>query len=105
MKVFLDVNIFVDIMERREGWKASLALVQLMRAGKIEGNVFALTPSILYFLRARISSEEEAKEDVKRIIAGFRIVPLFQEIVSRSFDEKRIRDFEDSIQFYSAKLS
>lgn len=36
---------------------------------------------------------------------GFRIVALSEEIILRSFDEKRIRDFEDSIQFYFAKTS
>ncbi|WXG39258.1 MAG: PIN domain-containing protein [Candidatus Freyarchaeum deiterrae] len=105
MKVFLDVNIFVDVLERRDGWKASIAMVRLVRAGRAEGYISALTPPILYFLRARISSEEEAKKDAKKIIEGFQIVPLSEEIVSRSFDEKRMRDFEDSIQFYSAKPS
>ena len=105
MKVFLDVNVFMDVLERRDGWKASLAMVQMVRAGRVEGYISALTPPILYFLGARISSEKEAKRDVKRIISGFQIVPLSEEIISRSFDEKRMRDFEDSIQFYSAKLS
>ncbi|MBS7251307.1 MAG: PIN domain-containing protein [Candidatus Freyarchaeota archaeon] len=105
MKAFLDVNVFVDVLERREGWKASIAMVRLVRAGRIQGYISALTPPILYFLRARISSEEEAKEDAKRVIEGFRIVPLSEEIISLSFDEKRMGDFEDSIQFYSAKPS
>ncbi|MEX2750306.1 MAG: type II toxin-antitoxin system VapC family toxin [Candidatus Freyarchaeota archaeon] len=105
MKTFLDVNVFVDVLERREGWKASIAMVRLVRAGRIQGYISALTPPILYFLRARISSEEEAKEDAKRVIEGFRIVPLSEEIISLSFDEKRMGDFEDSIQFYSAKPS
>jgi predicted nucleic acid-binding protein len=102
---FLDVNVFVDVLERRAGWKFSLIMVHLVRAGKIEGYISALTPPILYFLRARISSEEEAKEDAKKIIVGFRIVALSEELILRSFDEKRIRNFEDSKQFYSAKLS
>ncbi len=101
----MDVNVFVDMLKRRDGWEASIAMVRLARAGRIEGYISALTPPILYFLRARISSEEEAKKDARKIIEGFRIVPLSEEIISRSFDEKRMRDFEDSIQFYSAKPS
>jgi predicted nucleic acid-binding protein len=105
MKVFLDVNVFMDILETRNGWKESLALVQLVRLNKVEGYISALTPPILYFLRARISGEEVAKEDVKRVITEFRIVSLSEDIISQSLGDKRIRDFEDAIQFYSAKLS
>jgi len=36
---------------------------------------------------------------------GFKIVPLSEDIIAKSFDEKRIRDFEDALQFYSAKLT
>nr|MDO8082685.1 hypothetical protein [Candidatus Freyarchaeota archaeon] len=74
MKVFLDVNVFVDVLKRRNGWKAPIAMMWLARAGMTEGYISALTPPILYFLRARISSEEEAKKDAKKIIEGFRFL-------------------------------
>jgi len=97
------LTFFMDVLERRSGWKSSLALMQLVRKGKIEGYISALTVAILYFLRARIFGEEKAKEDTKRIIRGFKIVALSEDIIAKSFDEKRIRDFEDALQFYSAK--
>lgn len=61
MKVFVDVNVFMDFLERRAGWKASLALIQLVRMNKIEGYISALTVPILYFLRARIFSRKKQK--------------------------------------------
>jgi len=105
MKVFVDVNVFMDFLERRAGWKASLALIQLVRMNKIEGYISALTVPILYFLRARIFSRKKAKEDTRRIIAGFKIVPLSEDLIVKSFEEEKIKDFEDSIQFHSAKIS
>ena len=102
MKAFLDVNIFIDVLEKRRGWKASIAVLQLVRSGELEGYISALTPPIIYFLRARYSEDVRAREDTKKIVKGFKIVPLTDEIISASFEEKRIGDFEDSIQFHSA---
>ncbi|MBE8540211.1 PIN domain-containing protein [Geoglobus acetivorans] len=102
MKVFIDVNVFMDVLERRRGWKASLAVIQLVRNGKIEGYVSALTPPIIYFLRARYTDEDRARGDARRVLREFRIVPLTEEIVLKSYEESRIDDFEDCIQFYSA---
>ncbi|AGK61297.1 putative nucleic-acid-binding protein, contains PIN domain [Archaeoglobus sulfaticallidus PM70-1] len=102
MSAFFDVNVFMDVLERRRGWKASLAVVQLVRNGKIEGYVSALTPPIIYFLRARYTDENRAREDARRILREFRIVPLTEEIILNSYEESRIDDFEDCIQFHSA---
>ncbi|MEM2144271.1 MAG: hypothetical protein QW279_02845 [Candidatus Jordarchaeaceae archaeon] len=66
MKVFLDVNIFVDVLERRAGWKASLTIVQLVRAGRIEGYISSLTPPVLYFLRARVPAKRKQRRILKR---------------------------------------
>ncbi len=92
----------MDVLERRRGWKASLAAIQLVRSGKIEGYVSALTPPIIYFLRARYADENRAREDTRRTLKEFRIVPLTEEIILKSYEESRIDDFEDSIQFHSA---
>ncbi len=102
MRVFLDVNIFMDVLERRKGWKASLAAIQLVRNGETEGYVSALSPPIIYFLRARYADEKRAREDTRRALREFRIVPLTEEIILKSYEESRIDDFEDCIQFHSA---
>ncbi|MCD6493880.1 MAG: PIN domain-containing protein [Archaeoglobaceae archaeon] len=105
MNVFVDVNIFMDVLEKRGGWKASLALIQLIRIGKLNGHISALTPAIIYFLRVRFFGDEKAREDTKKMVSGFSIVPLTEEILENSFKERRIKDFEDAIQFHSAKIS
>jgi len=105
MRIFVDVNVFMDVLTRRRGWKASLVLLQLVRMGKIEGYISALTVPVIYFLRARIFNEEKAREDTRKIVAGFKIVPLSGDLIAKSLEEKRIKDFEDSIQFHSARIS
>jgi len=80
------LNIFMDVLERRKGWKASLAVIQLVRNGKIQVYISALTSPIIYFLRARYTDEDMARENTKRILRGF-IIPLTEEILLKSYEE------------------
>lgn len=103
MKLFVDVNVFIDIQRKRGGWKGSFALVKSVVDGKNEGYVSALTPAIIYFLRRRVTSERQARQETLDSIEGFRIVALTSELINMAFKEKRIEDLEDAIQFHSAK--
>lgn len=65
MKLFVDVNLFIDILEKRRGWEESFFIIRDVVEGKNEGYISALTPAIIYFLRRRSFSEQQAREDVK----------------------------------------
>jgi len=103
MRAFFDANILMDVLVRRDGWRSSLALIQMVRDKEVEGYISALTVAIIYFLRARTLSEAESKEVTKRAIHGFNVVSLSEDIVKKALDENRIEDLEDAIQFHSAK--
>lgn len=103
MRALFDANVLMDVLMRRGGWRSSLALIQKVRNGKIEGYISALTVEIIYFLRARSLPEAESKEVTKRIIRGFKIASLTEDVVKRALDEERIEDIEDAVQFHSAK--
>ena len=103
MRVFVDVNVFMDVQRKRAGWKQSFAVIKSVVEGRNEGYVSALTPVIIYFLRRRVRDEESARRETSDLIKGFKVVSLTEEILSNSFKEERIDDFEDAIQFHSAK--
>jgi predicted nucleic acid-binding protein len=65
MKALLDVNIFVDVFERRNGWTRSMKILSTVKSGDIEGFISILTIPILYFLRSRYIQEFQAREDIK----------------------------------------
>lgn len=104
MKILVDVNIFEDIFRLRTGWEASLAVVAQVESGKITGSVSALTPPILYFLRRRTQSERASRRAVRQVLNNFNIIPLGREILETAY-ESSLPDFEDSIQFESAKIA
>jgi predicted nucleic acid-binding protein len=49
LKVFIDVNVFIDVMTRRSGWTESLRVLNLARKSQeIESYTSALTLPLLY---------------------------------------------------------
>lgn len=99
--MLVDVNIFMDVFQRRKDWEGSLALLHLVRQGKVKGCISALTVPILYFLRARILGDQKARVDVQEIIRGFQVLTLDQETLAKAFSSN-FTDLEDAIQHFSA---
>ena len=58
---------------------------------------------LLYYFESREHSEQEARENVKKVLRKFTIVDLAGELIQKAFDEEDIPDFEDCIQYHSAK--
>jgi len=101
--VFVDTNIFVDVLEARTGWIGSFAVINGVWNGSYEGYISALTVTHLYFRRKRILGKElGARDDVWTMIKGFQIVEMNSTILQQSKDDD-FKDFEDAIQYYSAK--
>lgn len=102
-KIFLDVNVFVDISEKRLGWERSFEVVSGVRKTKYEGYISALTVPILYFRRIRVRPDREARKDVWKMVKSFNIVDLSSTILQLAISDRKFRDYEDAIQYYSAK--
>jgi predicted nucleic acid-binding protein len=105
-KVLVDVNIFMDVLQAREGTRSSSwTLSILSEQDEYCGFVSALTIPILHHFESRKYSDLEARMSVREILIGFTVVDLTDELIQRAFDEDSISDFEDCIQYHSAKAA
>lgn len=103
-KVLVDINVFMDVLQAREGVESSLRVLSTLREkDEYCGFVSALTVPILYYFESREYSEQEARENVKKVLRKFTIVDLTSELIQKAFEEESIPDFEDCIQYHSAK--
>jgi hypothetical protein len=58
LKIFIDVNVFIDVMTKRSGWSESLRVLNLSRQWQeIESWSSALTLPLIYFFRRRVVDE------------------------------------------------
>lgn len=101
-RILVDINIFIDIIEKRRDWQNSLAVVTAVDRGLFQGYISALTKIILYFRRARIRSDAVARTEVKDIVASFNLIPLNESILNEAFADTNFDDVEDAVQFHSA---
>ena len=102
-ELFIDVNIFIDVLEKRSNWQSSFALLNAVRDHKISGCVSSLTVAIIYFLRRQSLSDKQARKDVRDSIEGFKVVDVSQNDTLEALSDERFSDFEDALQFYYAR--
>ena len=103
MKIFIDVNVFIDVMTKRSGWSESLRVLNLARRSQeIESWTSALTLPLLYFFRRRVADEMTARGDAQAILKGIHLVGLSQTILDQALGSAGT-DFEDNIQLASAE--
>lgn len=103
MKIFIDVNVFIDVMTKRRGWTESLRVLNLARRSQeIESWTSALTLPLIYFFRRRVVDETTARADAQAILRGLDLVTLSQAILDQAIIAAG-PDFEDNIQLVSAE--
>ena len=103
MKIFIDVNVFIDVMTKRSGWTESLRVLNLARRSEdLESWTSALTLPLLYFFRQRVVDEATARADAQAILKGLHLEPLSQTILDHALASAG-PDFEDNIQLASAE--
>jgi predicted nucleic acid-binding protein len=103
LKIFIDVNVFIDVMTKRSGWTESLRVLNLARMSQeLESWTSALTLPLVYFFRRRIADETTARADAQAILKGVQLVPMSQTILDHALAAAG-PDFEDNIQLSSAE--
>jgi len=103
MKIFIDANVFLDVLQKRRGWESSFAIRKGVVEGIHEGHISALSVAVIYFLTLGRTNYKTARSETQKISEGFKIVDLTDSVIQKAFGEKRIEDLEDALQFHSAK--
>jgi predicted nucleic acid-binding protein len=102
VKVFVDTNILLDVLGRREPFYADSAQVwTLAETGQVEGFASTLSLPNLFYLLRRTMGQKAARKAVGMLRDIFSLVPLDAQITNQAIDAD-IQDFEDAIQFFSA---
>ncbi len=103
-EILVDINIFEDVFRQRQGWEASLAVLNCVKNRQASGYVSALTPPILYYFRRRTRGEKAARQAVQGILQGFAVVSLTEEALETAYTTT-LPDFEDALQLEAAKTA
>jgi predicted nucleic acid-binding protein len=96
--IFLDVNVFIDVLSAREGYEAGASIIESISEGKESGCLSALTIPIVWYV---MGESKESIKDIKALIKHFKIIPLNSQMIEVSFASE-MNDLEDAIQLNSA---
>ena len=102
MKVLIDTNILLDVIQERQPFEPSATRVwRLVEEGQIEGCVSAISFNNIYYVARKQVGAEKAIEGVRRVRRTFQLVPTDEYVIDRAIGFK-LGDFEDAIQAAAA---
>ncbi len=102
-KVFVDTNIVIDLLSRREPFfEEAATLFSLADKKQIELTISSLTiANTNYTLLSRIDSNK-AKSVLRKLRLIVNTLPLDDKIIDLALNDETFTDFEDSLQYFTA---
>jgi predicted nucleic acid-binding protein len=104
MSIFIDTNVLLDVMLRRNDfYSASRAVFEIVETNDINAFVSAVSMSnIFYILRKFRQSIDDVYSLMDDLSALFTIAPVTESTITNAL-ALRWKDFEDAVQFMSAQ--
>ncbi len=103
MKVFVDTNLFIDILLGREPFfHASSLVYKLCENGLAEGIIAPITVNNIYYICRKARHQEEIKSFLGDIASVFSIALLDEKSV-RKAHALPMKDYEDALQYAMAQ--
>jgi predicted nucleic acid-binding protein len=102
-KLFVDTNIVIDLLSRREPYYDEAAtLFSLADKNQVELSISSLTiANTSYALLGQMDSAK-AKSILRKLRLIVKILPLDDKIVGLALNDETFSDFEDGLQYFTA---
>ena len=102
-KVFVDTDVILDLLMEREPFqKAAVELFRQIELKNIKGYTSPLIIANLHYLLSKIFNKKKSIELLTELLKIIVITKIDGETIKQVFEEKKIKDLEDLIQYYSA---
>ncbi|MDR0486799.1 MAG: PIN domain-containing protein [Treponema sp.] len=106
MKVLVDTNVVLDVfLKQAPFYKDSFVIFQLADSKRISGVLATVSlTNIFYLLRKAKKDPAEVYQIMDKLTALFTVAPVVETTVASAL-ALRWKDFEDAVQFITAKES
>ncbi len=102
-KLFIDTNIVIDLLSRREPfYDESADLFSLADQKIIELNISSLTIANTSYTLLRQTDSKKTKEILRKLRLIVNILPLDDKIIGVALNDDSFNDFEDGLQYFTA---
>lgn len=101
--VFIDTNIVIDLLSRREPFFEEAAnLFSLADNKKMALSASALTIANASYILLKQKKPNEAKAIISKLLLLVKILPLDDRIIQLALNDDAFSDFEDGLQYFTA---
>ena len=100
MKIFVDTNVFLDLILKRENFHDALLVFNAVEKNLFSGVILDITiVNIDYIAKKQI---KDIKDFIRIVNANFSVTGVSNEMILQALEVKN-GDFEDTLQYLSAK--
>jgi len=102
LKLFLDTNVIIDVIARREPFfEDSCEVLSLCETGKADGFASAITFCTISYVLRKYATGDTLKRHLRALRDTLPPVDLTAALLDKAI-ASTIADFEDAVQYYSA---
>jgi predicted nucleic acid-binding protein len=104
MKVFIDSNVVLDVLLKQAPfYNDSFVIFQLADSKHISGSLAAVSLTNIFYLLKKTKKESvEIYQIMDKLTALFTVAPVIETTITNAL-ALRWKDFEDAVQFVTAK--
>jgi predicted nucleic acid-binding protein len=104
--LFIDTNIVIDLLSRREPFYSDTAtLFSLADKKQIKLSISSLTIANASYILLRQMDRNKTKAIIKDLMLLVQILPLDDKIIELALNDVTFSDFEDGLQYFTAMVN
>jgi predicted nucleic acid-binding protein len=102
-KLFVDTNVILDLLAKREPFYHSAAkLFSLADKKEVSLSVSSLTFANTNYVLTKLKSADKSREILRRFRVLVKVISLDEKIIDLALNDSAFKDFEDGLQYYTA---
>lgn len=102
-KLFVDTNIVIDLLSRREPFFEEAAILfSLADKKQVELSISSLTIANTSYTLLRQMDSSKTKSILRKLKLILEILPLDDKVVGLALNDDTFTDFEDGLQYFTA---
>jgi predicted nucleic acid-binding protein len=106
IKLFLDTNIVLDLLAKRQPfYKSAAILFSLADKKKVKIFVSSLTFANTNYVLSKFKSPQKVREILKSFKLLVNVQAIDDKIIELALNDEKFTDFEDGLQYYAALRS
>jgi len=103
MKIFLDTNLIIDFLTKREPYSEEIKdIFQYSVEGKYELFISSVTVTNTYYIISKLENVSFAKKKIAQLMELVNVLNVGESTIVKALDSK-FKDLEDGVQSFSAE--